>query len=158
MAYRKRIYNLRSVHNGKLEIFMNKNSYYAKYYYYSYKHNKMELLSSSSFDIEESTQRIFEYYNFVTFGQYIMCNKPYMFNGKNFYIIHEKIADFYIVFLKKDKPLNNDVNDYRNYNYFIIDFKKIDSDYLSSLYKKYENVKINKEKYIAIDIVYSILF
>lgn len=148
MWKRKKIYSCTSIDNRKLEIFENKNSYFATIS----RHKKT--LSQASFELNDNIQRIKEYFMFKSNTDLVHSIIPTNIKGIDFYALYDHNRHYFTILSKKQNTPK--ITDNRNsINLIEIHFNNYDSDYLGEVYARHKEEKnYMQDLYAACEIAF----
>lgn len=148
MWKRKKIYSCTSIDNRKLEIFENKNSYFATI------SRHKNILSQASFELSDNIQRIKEYFMFKSNTDLVQSIIPTNINNVDFYALYDHNRHYFTIFSKKQNIQK--ITDKRNsINLVDIHFKNYDSDYLGEVYARHKEEKnYMQDLYAACEIAF----
>lgn len=148
MWKRKKVYSCTSIDKRKLEIFENKNSYFATIT----RHNNR--ISQTSFELTDSIQRIKEYFMFKSNTDLIHTIIPININGIDFYALYDHNRHYFTIFAKK-QGVTKITDDLRTINLVEIHFNNYDSDYLGEVYARHKDKKnLIQDVYAACEIAF----
>lgn len=148
MWERKKIYSCTSIDKRKLEIFENKNSYFA-----TITRNNVRL-TQASFELTDNIQRIKEYFMFKSITDLTNVLIPIKINGIEFYSMYEVSRHYFTIFAKK-QGVTKITDDFKTINLVDIHFKNYDSDYLGEVYARHKEEKnYMQDLYAACEIAF----